>query len=89
MPPQVTRKERRMTHIHSPQSWTGRSVQHCRRCKRKRRHVVTFYEWYEPRATCCTCGSVPYGVKDDEARQLWPTLPHWRVALREMTEAIR
>ncbi len=43
-------------HIHSPPPIEDkRMFLHCRKCRRRRLHVVKFYEWYEPLAKCLTC----------------------------------
>ena len=73
-------------HIHAPAGVTVRMVRRCRRCRVRRRLVVTFYEWYGPEVTCCHCGAHtsdgwlrPARARDAraaaEAAALWPTLP--------------
>lgn len=81
-------------HIHAPEGFTFRAVKRCRRCRVRRRMVITWYEWYGPIVRCCTCGAY---VNDGElkprrktidpnvarlAAQTWPTLPNRADALR-------
>lgn len=45
-------------HIHAPApTHFARRVMRCPTCKVRRRVVVRGYEWYEPSATCCACGT--------------------------------
>lgn len=33
----------------------AKKIYKCRKCKRRRLHLVKFYEWYGPDARCLTC----------------------------------
>lgn len=79
-------------HIHAPDGFTFRGVARCRRCRVRRRQVVTIYMYYGPIIRCCHCGAY---VNDGElkpprkldantarlAAQTWPTLPNGDEAL--------
>lgn len=52
----------------SPVIGVMRRVLYCRRCRRKRRHLVRCYEWYEPGAACLTCRPELRRVKDRKLR---------------------
>jgi len=52
-----------LVHIHAPAPTdTKIKILRCRKCKRRRKHRVHFYEWYGPLTKCLTCGKqVSYG----------------------------
>ena len=35
-----------------PKGFTARRILACRKCKRRTRHLVTFYVWYDPTFRC-------------------------------------
>jgi len=39
----------------SPRGIRYRAILYCRKCKRRRRSLVTLFVWYEPEVECCTC----------------------------------
>lgn len=41
--------------ICSPRGIRYRAVLLCRKCKRRRRSLVSLFVWYEPHIVCCTC----------------------------------
>lgn len=41
--------------ICSPRGIRYRAVLPCRKCKRRRRCLVTLFTWYDPDVQCCTC----------------------------------
>lgn len=72
-------------HIHAPAGYHYRCVRRCRRCKVRRRHIVTLYAYYGPTVICCHCGAYSndgelrrarrYDTNTARlARQTWPTL---------------
>jgi hypothetical protein len=57
--------------ICAPQGWTYRAVLRCRKCKRRTRHLVTTYVWYDPTAHCLA-----------HERPTW-TYPDWQEAWQD------
>ena len=43
-------------HILSPRAYPARTVRRCTTCKRRRRFVVQFFEWYPSVWMCGGCG---------------------------------
>jgi hypothetical protein len=39
----------------SPRGIRYRAIRYCRKCKRRRRSLVTLFDWYDPGVECCTC----------------------------------
>lgn len=46
-----------MIHVCARSGTTVQKVRRCRQCRARRRHVVTYYEWYGPEVVCCHCGA--------------------------------
>lgn len=61
-------------HIHAPKCETTIRTLKCSTCKKRRRMVVDMYEWYDPTATCGTCGETWTGGERCER----PFEPGWR-----------
>ena len=84
-------------HINQPASVLVRATRRCTTCRRVRRFVVRFYEWYPSYWTCGGCGHVFAGgegrihttaKKRDHLRRWvrheWPRLR----SIRDMKQAI-
>lgn len=86
-----------VVHINAPASVRARIVKRCTACRRRRRHVVSLYQWYGPMVTCCACG---FSVNDGNverlskkrraerarwAREWWPRAMRWDDAVRAVS----
>lgn len=80
-------------HICTPSEFTFRAIGRCRRCRARRRLIVTLFMWYGPIVRCCHCGAYvndgylkPPRKHDAQTaqplRQTWPTLPNVAAAHR-------
>jgi hypothetical protein len=38
--------------------FTQKRIFYCRKCKKRRVHLMKFFEWYEPHANCLKCGDM-------------------------------
>lgn len=84
-----------LLHVHRPAEYRYRGVRRCRRCRVRRRHVVTLYAYYGPIVICCHCGAYSndgelrrarrYDARTAQlARQTWPLLPTRREAIADL-----
>jgi hypothetical protein len=74
--------------ICAPSGFTSRRILRCRKCKRRTRHLVTQYSWYDPTFRCLAHD--PIRVPNTYRRSPERTRAAWKDAMtrREAHEAV-
>ena len=70
----------------------ARRVVRCHLCRRRTRHVVALYAWYESSLKCCACGALDGRRGDcriETAGRQWLSALPWREAAAPAGREIR